>query len=236
MTLRNVSSARSNSAPGVESAETSGKSARTKVRKQHFIDAATRSMERHGYHAMTMETLAAEAGVSVGLVYYYFKNKDEVLLTVIVDILEGYRQQLPIAMRASSDPVEKLAAGFKAYLRVIDSHRHGAVLAYRESKTLPKRGRERIKKLECDTTRLLADPVRAGTVAGVFTEVSPMLVAYNLVFIAHMWALKHWYFRPSMTVDDYGAQQLAYVLNGIMRGTSRRKYRHLLLQGPTPIV
>lgn len=201
---------------------------RTKSRKEQFVEAATRSMERHGYHAMTMETLAAEAGVSVGLAYYYFKSKSDVLLAVIVDILERYRQQLPVAMATKDDPVERLGAGFNAYLKVIDSHRHAAVLAYRESKTLPKRGRERIKKLELETTSLLADQVRAGSEAGLLVDASPMMSAYNLIIVAHMWALKYWYFQPLMTVDEYATQQLAFTLSAIVTPSHRRRYAHLL--------
>jgi len=202
--------------------------ATVKTRKEQFIEAATRAMELHGYHAMSMETLAAEAGVSVGLVYYYFKNKDEVLLAVILDILENYRRQLPAAMSATNDPVEKLAAGFLSYLRVIDTHRHAAVLAYRESKTLSKRGRIRIKNLEIETTQLMVDPIEAGVASGVLATEHPGLVGYDLVLMAHMWALKYWYFQPAMTVEVYGARQLALVLNSIVRPEYRRKYRKFI--------
>lgn len=175
-----------------------------------------------------MQMLAERAGVSVGLIYQYVSRKEDVLLLVIVDILEAYKQELPVAIAAHDDPVEQLDAGFDAYCRVLDARRAAAVLAYRESMTLDRDGRELLKSLEIETTRLLAEVIEEGTSRGVFGEVDADLVAYDLVMLAHAWALKHWYYAPRISLDDYIAKQFSLVLNGIVRGEQRHRYRRLL--------
>jgi hypothetical protein len=79
----------------------------------------------------------------------------------------------------------------------------------------------------------LAKTIEQGTAEGVFLDVSPMLIAYNLIFAAHMWALKHWYFRPLMTVEEYGVEQLAFALGAIVTPRRKRRYAHLLEPNPT---
>jgi len=58
--------------------------ARAEIRSGQLLSAAARLMERVGSQAVSMQALADEAGVSVGLIYRYFGGKDELLLAVIV--------------------------------------------------------------------------------------------------------------------------------------------------------
>lgn len=122
----------------------------------------------------------------------------------------------------------ELAAAFAAYCRVIDEFRHAAVLTYRESKSLDAAGREQIKRLEVETSQPLREAVRAGVEAGVFVTDDSDLVAYDLLLLAHSWALKHWYFEQTKTLDSYIRAQLALALRAIVVPTQKRKYADLL--------
>lgn len=54
-------------------------------RRRQLLKAATRVFARKGYHATRIADIATEAGVAYGLVYHYFKNKDEILGSVFED-------------------------------------------------------------------------------------------------------------------------------------------------------
>ncbi len=49
----------------------------TQKGKQKLFDAAINLFESQGYFATTIEQITAEAGVSKGLVYHYFKSKED---------------------------------------------------------------------------------------------------------------------------------------------------------------
>ena len=75
-------------------------------------------MQRTGFHQMSMQALADEAQVSVGLIYKYFGGKDDILLATILDILDAFRDQLEPAMDAvGDDPVDRLPPGSAATSR-----------------------------------------------------------------------------------------------------------------------
>lgn len=202
---------------------------RTNLRTRQLLSAAARLMERDGSHAVSMQALADEASVSVGLIYRYFGNKQDLLLAVIVEVLDAFGTKAPAAVDAAgNDPVERVAAAFAAFCEVIDEHRHAAVLSYRESKTLGEEGRTRIKDLELTTSQPLRDTVQAAIDAGRFVPVDVDLFAYNLLLLAHAWALKHWYFERSLDFPSYVRKQTAVALGAVVAPEYRSQYAHLL--------
>jgi TetR/AcrR family fatty acid metabolism transcriptional regulator len=55
---------------------------RTTNRRRELVDAAVRVFARDGFHASRVGDIAEEAGVAHGLLYHYFRSKDEVLETI----------------------------------------------------------------------------------------------------------------------------------------------------------
>ena len=202
---------------------------RAEHRSAQLLEAAARLMERDGSQAVSMQAVAGEAGVSVGLIYRYFGGKDDLLLAVIVDVLDAFATKVPQAIEsAGEDHVHRLAAAFRAYCEVIDEHRHAAVLTYRETKSLGSEGRRRIMDLEVTTSEPLRDVLRAGHDAGVLEVGDVETTSYDLLLLAHAWALKHWYFERTLTFDQYVARQTAFVLRAMVPPRLRQRYRSLL--------
>jgi len=60
-----------------------GMSDRAAGRRRELLDAAIAVFARKGFHAARVADITAEAGVAHGLLYHYFRSKDEVLETII---------------------------------------------------------------------------------------------------------------------------------------------------------
>lgn len=207
------------------------RAARFEWRHRQLLSATARLMERDGFHGVSMQALAEEAEVSVGLIYRYFGGKEDLLLAVIVDVLQAFATQVPrAAQEAGPDPVQRLASAFRAYCEVINDHRHAAVLTYRESKTLSAEGREKIKRLEVETSEPLRVALRDGIAAGLLVEVDVELVSQNFLLMAQGWALKRWYLGQTMDFEDYVTKQTALLLNAIVTTEHRPEYLHVLNQ------
>ena len=68
-------------------------------RRTQILDAAVVCFAKRGFHQASMHDISAEAGISVGLIYRYFKNKEEVISAMaarhkseIHEVLERARQ------------------------------------------------------------------------------------------------------------------------------------------------
>ncbi|UXA07674.1 TetR/AcrR family transcriptional regulator [Mycobacterium sp. SMC-2] len=205
------------------------RAARASSRRRQVLDAAVKVMGRHGFHQMSMQDLAAEAKVSVGLIYTYFGGKEDLLLATIVRILDVFRDQLaPVIKAAGDDVVDQLAAGIRRHIQIVDENLDGVVLTYRESRTLAPADRARIKELEIATAAPLRAVIQAGIARGVFRDVDVDLTVFDIMLLAHGWALKHWHFGPTYSIDEYIALQTRHVLDALVRDDRRADYAHVL--------
>jgi TetR/AcrR family transcriptional regulator, transcriptional repressor of aconitase len=57
------------------------------ARRRHILDAARRCFVRNGFHATSMQDIFAEAGMSAGGVYRYFKSKDDLVDAIAANAL-----------------------------------------------------------------------------------------------------------------------------------------------------
>ncbi len=202
---------------------------RTHSRRKQILDAAVRVMQRTGFHQMSMQMLADEAGVSVGLIYKYFGGKEDILLATILAILDAFRDQLePAIAAAGDDPVDRLAAGIRRYVEIVDENLDATVLTYRESRTLDAAGRARIKELEVESSAPLRAVLDSGIAAGVLNPVDVDLVAFDVMLLAHGWALKHWHFGARHTLDEYIRMQTRVVLETVVPVDRRGDYARYL--------
>lgn len=203
-------------------AEEAVRAARVSSRRRQVLDAAVKVMGRTGFHQMSMQDLATEAEVSVGLLYKYFGGKEDLLLATIVRILDAFRDQLaPVIAAAGDDVVDQLTAGVRRYIQIVDENLDGVVLTYRESRTLGAPGRTQIKDLEIATAAPLRAVIEAGVAQGVFRGVDVDLTVFDIMLLAHGWALKHWHFGPTYTLDEYIALQIRHVLGGLIADDRR---------------
>jgi TetR/AcrR family transcriptional regulator, fatty acid metabolism regulator protein len=90
-------------------------------RRREILDAAIRVFARQGYHNCRVADIADEAGVAYGLVYHYFKSKDQVMNELFTERWSLLLAAIDEADRGPGSPREKLdaVAGF-----IIDSYRH----------------------------------------------------------------------------------------------------------------
>ncbi|SNT19480.1 DNA-binding transcriptional regulator, AcrR family [Asanoa hainanensis] len=57
------------------------------ARRQQILDAAKRCFTRDGFHNTSMQDVIAEAGLSVGAVYRYFKSKNDLITSIAESVI-----------------------------------------------------------------------------------------------------------------------------------------------------
>ena len=78
------------------------------TKKFKILDSATQVFAEKGFQYATMSEIAKNAGISTVLTYSYFKNKLDVLLSIILDFLKRINRQNKTTLKNISSPIEKI--------------------------------------------------------------------------------------------------------------------------------
>jgi len=77
--------------------------------RDSILDATDRLLARFGYRKMTVEDIAAEAGIGKGTVYLHFSSKEEVVLSHVDRIVDRLKQQhLAVIARSENTAPERI--------------------------------------------------------------------------------------------------------------------------------
>ncbi|MGE0628917.1 MAG: TetR/AcrR family transcriptional regulator [Hyphomicrobiaceae bacterium] len=202
-------------------------------RRGQIVAAATKLFSSQGFYRTTIKDIAQLAGISSGLVYQYVREKEDVLLLVLLEVVDSYAREIPKALEGVEDPLDRLATAVRAYCRVVDRHRAATVLAYRSTKSLSPNRRELIQQREVETNQFIVAAIVDCVKAGIIRNVNADVLAYQIVLIAHGWALKSWYFKDKLSLDEYTQENLDILLNGILTPVGKKRYARLEAQsGP----
>ena len=88
-------------------------------KRRRIIDGAIKVLGRKGYQYATVAEIAAEAGVSKGLVHVYFQSKLDILLEVILDFIESVNRLMDRYLARCATPVEQIHALFTAMMELM---------------------------------------------------------------------------------------------------------------------
>lgn len=90
-------------------------------RKERIVRATVDCITKHGYHNFSMQDVAITAGVSKGIIHYYFLNKDELMMCVLDRVAGDIEKILNLGIDASTDPTEKLKVFCDVCFKVVRS-------------------------------------------------------------------------------------------------------------------
>src|SRR5215217_8217580 len=85
-------------------------------KRELILQAAVRVFARRGYRTCRVGDIAAEAGVSHGLLYHYFRSKDEVLETIFSETWGGLLEEVARLEAADLPVLEKVRGIARRYL------------------------------------------------------------------------------------------------------------------------
>jgi AcrR family transcriptional regulator len=89
------------------------------LRREQIVRATIRCLAREGYTRLTMKKVARAAGVSQGILHYYFTDKRAMLAATLTTVSRDLDRRVAAAQsRATRDPAARLRALVRACLEV----------------------------------------------------------------------------------------------------------------------
>jgi AcrR family transcriptional regulator len=100
-----------------------GKKASEESRREQIVQAASRVAIREGLEQLTIRQVAAEAGLSNGLVFFHFKSKEVLLLALLDHLLAALFETWSVPENVS--PARQLLSWFQADFQDLSQYEQG---------------------------------------------------------------------------------------------------------------
>ncbi len=75
-----------------------------------IVSAGLQVFARHGYHKASMDMIAEQAELGKSTLYYYFKSKDELLLSILENGINEFFKSLETSLENTADILQKIKA------------------------------------------------------------------------------------------------------------------------------
>jgi AcrR family transcriptional regulator len=191
-------------------------------RLPQIINAAIQQFGQNGFHSTTIQDIAKTAGISIGMIYQYVSDKEELLYLSVDAIVEHFLREVEKALTNDKGPLERYVAVVEALTRVIDERRAEAVVGYRESHSMSRAHLQDVIKRERKIGQILIDCIDDCIGAGIFRNINSDMLMYQSIVFAHNWALNAWRFRRVMTVEAYLREGLNSILKPVLLDFDRQ--------------
>lgn len=184
-------------------------------RRQQIIDGAVQLFTKKGFHKTTTREIAKKCGISIGTMYEYIQNKEDVLFLVCDYIHSKMEKKISRVFSDDDLGIDAFKKGFRQLLKVMDEMRPLVLLIYQETKSLPKEKMKFVLENEENTTAIFEGILEKGIQDGTvqIDAASINLIAHNIMVIGQMWTFRYWSLGRQYTINEYIDQQMAFLLD-----------------------
>ncbi len=188
-------------------------SARPAERRREILGAAARTFRERGFHGASMRDIALSLGMSVGNLYYYFRDKASLLAFCQEDALSRLFLLLEWASSVSRREDEEIFRVAAGHVLCLNEATHGS-LAHLELEPASGAGSRR----RADRDRYeqgLRAVLHRGMARGIFRPASATVAAATILGAAN-WTVR-WY-RPAgrLAIGDVAAEMAETLVRGLL--------------------
>jgi AcrR family transcriptional regulator len=170
--------------------KSSNKNTKKRISPEIILSVAEKMFSLRGYRGTSVQEIAKKLKVSKPALYYYFKNKMEILKTLhaksFEELLVGFKKIMEVDL-----PVEKKFRRLvenQAYIVAKNTSR--VRIFFHDEKEFPKKVINAMKEKRRAFTEELVQLYKYGVREGSFRDINPMIAVYTIMGACnwiHMW-------------------------------------------------
>jgi AcrR family transcriptional regulator len=174
-----------------------------RLRRLQIVKGASKLFRKKGYFRTGMREISKASGLTIGNLYDYITEKEDVLYLVFDVFHSNWGQQLEKeGVLEIEDPLQQIRIAIRKMLELINNQRDMVLLMYRESNVLQKTFLQAILEKESKVVELFEAILRRGIEIGVFKNHDPFFLANLIVYMLSMEPLRGWNLRKRLTVEE----------------------------------
>lgn len=189
------------------------------IKREAVLRTAARLFNEKGFHATSLDEVAERLYVTKPTLYYYVKNKDEILFECVRIGLEKMQVAIAKAGESGGRAIDKLIAAMRQYAEIVTMD-FGMCLIRVGEDPLPPENRRKLRALKAQIDREFRSLIEQGVAEGSLEPCDPKMAAFTLAG-ALSW-IGRWY-RPEGTMrpEEIADQAIAILMNGLATRSAR---------------
>lgn len=185
-------------------------------RHEQIFQAASKLIQKKGYHKTTLRDLSKETGISLGNLYDYIATKEDVLYMVHEKAGQMVLGVVSEGWGNIRNPAEKLKEMIEKELEAINRYQDLVMTIYQESHSLSKPSLRTMLRSEEAHIGKFKEVIEEGIKLGVFKKANPAMLANAIKMMIDCWVLKRWNLRGKVSLGEMKQGILQIVEAGIM--------------------
>ncbi|WP_306554370.1 TetR/AcrR family transcriptional regulator [Acidovorax sp.] len=185
------------------------------AKRNAVLQAAAQLFNERGFHATSLDDIAARLNVTKPTLYYYVKNKDEILLQCVSKGLQMMLEGIAASRAAGGKAIDQLMTCMQVYARIVTMD-FGMCLIRVGDEQVPPESRKELRRLKSaidqEFRRLVAEGVAEGSIQPCDPKITAFVIAGALSWIGR------WY-QPGgeYTAEQVAQQCIATLCDGVLR-------------------
>jgi len=198
-------------------------------KRRRILDAAVKVFAEKGFFQARVSDIARMAGVADGTIYLYFKNKDDLLISIFEEKMKEINVKFRDALGTEKDSIQRFRRLIAMHLAGFQAYPELAAVLQVELRQSSRFMRE-YKKVELKNyLDLMGDVVREGQQQGVFRKDIPLGLVKRFVFGALDEVVSTWVLagRP-YDLESLTDPLVDLFLNGLREGAAAAASKDLM--------
>lgn len=192
-----------------------GQAAANASTRVEILKSAAIAFRRFGYHGATVEHIAAMLDMKKGNLYYYYRNKEEILLACHQYSLDRLLALLEEIEQSDAAPDEKLRRLIVSFVHTILDELHGTAL-FLDLEALSAAHRKLVVSRRDQFDHGMRQVIENGVRSGVFGPIDPKLLSFAILGAVN-W-IPRWYNPDGPASSQEIADRFAdYLITGLRR-------------------
>ncbi len=155
---------------------------RNRPKYKQIIEAAVVVIAENGYHQAQISKIARQAGVADGTIYLYFKNKEDVLISVFQEKMAMFVETINEVIAGKETASEKLLVMFESHFKILSADTKLAIVTQLELRQSNKDLRFKINEVLKDYLSVLESILEYGKERGEFAADLDIRLARQMIF------------------------------------------------------
>ncbi|GLF90059.1 TetR family transcriptional regulator [Bacillus australimaris] len=147
-----------------------------------IIDAAVVVIAENGYHQSQVSKIAKQAGVADGTIYLYFKNKEDILISLFKEKMGQFIERMETDIQKKPSAKEKLLLLIEEHFRMLAQNHHLALVTQLELRQSNLELRQKINEVLKGYLNMLDSILTEGKKTGEFRQNLDVRLARQMVF------------------------------------------------------